>query len=368
MLPVTKFYRDLHQIPELSNQEFDTALYVEDALRSWGFSPRRVGQTGVTADLAVGEHLPWILLRADMDALPGEEESCAAEPSRHNGVMHSCGHDAHMAMLLAAAERLAGEKAPQNIRFLFQPAEETTQGAAQMIAHGVLPDHLLACFSLHVWPGVPLGRLAVRSGAMMASSDVYRVSISGKSAHCAQAAKGADALRSAVSLAARLPQIKEIAEHPDTILFCGSIHSGNSHNIVPDQAALRGTIRSFSEEDRSLIKAALERELYAVTKTFGTTGELTWDGGCPVVHNSDVLIKEMVSIFPDLMTDAAPSLAAEDFALYQQHAPGVLTWLGTGATPPLHSSSFFVPEEILPLGQKFWESISRWDWAKAAVR
>ena len=159
-----------------------------------------------------------------------------------------------------------------------------------------------------------------------------------------------------------------MAEHPDTILFCGSIHSGNSHNIVPDQAALRGTIRSFSEEDRSLIKAALERELYAVTKTFGTTGELTWDGGCPVVHNSDVLIKEMVSIFPDLMTDAAPSLAAEDFALYQQHAPGVLTWLGTGATPPLHSSSFFVPEEILPLGQKFWESISRWDWAKAAVR
>lgn len=365
MLHVTKLYRDLHQIPELSNQEFDTALYIEDALRSFGFSPRRVGQTGVTADLAADESLPWILLRADMDALPGEERSCAAEPSQHDGIMHSCGHDAHMAMLLAAAEHLAGEKPPQNIRFIFQPAEETTQGAAQMIAHGVLPDHLLACFSLHVWPGVPLGRLATCSGAMMASSDVYRISISGKSAHCAQAAKGADALQSAVSLAARLPKIKEMAGHPDTILFCGSIHSGNSHNIVPDQAALWGTIRSFSEEDRVLIKAVLEQELYTVTKKYGTTGELTWDGGCPAVHNSDGLVKKMTSIFPDLTTDAMPSLAAEDFALYQQHVPGVLTWLGTGATPPLHSNSFFVPEEILPLGQKFWESISLWDWAEA---
>lgn len=365
MLNVTKFYRDLHQIPELSNQECNTACYIENALRSFGFSPRRIGQTGVTADLVAGESLPWILLRADMDALPGEEKSCAAEPSRNDGIMHSCGHDAHMAMLLAAAESLAGKKVPQNIRFLFQPAEETTQGAAQMIAYGALPDHLLACFSLHVWPGVPLGRLATRSGAMMASSDVYHISISGKSAHCAQAAKGADALQSAVSLAARLPKIKEMVGHPDTILFCGSIHSGSSHNIVPDQATLWGTIRSFSEEDRILIKAALEQELYTVTKKYGTAGKLIWDGGCPAVNNSDVLVRKMASIFPGLMTDAVPSLAAEDFALYQQYVPGVLVWMGTGATPPLHSNSFFVPEEILPLGQKFWESISLWDWADA---
>ncbi len=365
MLNVTKFYRDLHKIPELSNQEFNTALYVEGVLRSAGFSPRRIGQTGVTADLAAGENLPWILLRADMDALPGEERSCVTEPSRNDGIMHSCGHDAHMAMLLAAAESLAGKKTPQNIRFLFQPAEETTQGAAQMIAHGALPDHLLACFSLHVWPGVPLGRLAACSGAMMASSDVYRISISGESAHCAQAEKGADALQSAVSLAAHLPKIKEMARHPDTILFCGSIHSGTSHNIVPDQATLWGTIRSFSEEDRTSIKAALEQELYTVTKRYGTTGELIWDGGCPAVNNRVVLVKKMTSIFPDLMTDAVPSLAAEDFALYQQYVPGVLVWLGTGATPPLHSNTFFVPEEILPIGQKFWESLSLRDWAEA---
>ncbi len=360
-MDVLSSFRQLHTMPEVSGEEVLTSQYVERALQQAGYIPHRIGHTGVYADLVVDESLPWILLRADMDALPIQEHSDASCPSAHDGVMHACGHDAHCAMLLTAAAHLRGRKLPQNVRFLFQPAEETTKGAAEMIAGGVMPPQTAACFAVHVWPGVPFGTIATKAGALMASSDVFRIEIGGESVHCAQRQHGADALRTAVSIAAALPAIEQTAGD-DTILFCGSIHSGSSHNVVPDEASLYGTLRTYSPLVRRDIKAQLERTVADTAAAYGTTATVRWDGGCPAVHNSSALIRRLRVLEPSLSDNAAPTMAAEDFACYLEHADGVMLWLGIGDTPPLHNESFYVPEDILPRGVALWETIASADW------
>ncbi len=360
-MDVLSSYRQLHTIPEVSGEEVLTSQYIERALQQAGYTPRRIGRTGVYADLVTDEALPWILLRADMDALPIQERSNAACPSAHDGVMHACGHDAHCAMLLTAATRLCGRSLPQNVRFLFQPAEETTKGAAEMIAGGVMPSPTVACFAMHVWPGVPFGTVATKAGALMASSDVFRIEIGGKSVHCAQRRLGADALRTAVSIAAALPAIEQTAGD-DTILFCGSIHSGSSHNVVPDEASLYGTLRTYSPLSRRDIKAQIERTAADTAAAYSTTATVRWDGGCPAVHNSATLIRRLQALEPTLSDDAAPTMAAEDFACYLEHTDGVMLWLGIGDTPALHTESFCVPEDILPRGVALWETIAAADW------
>lgn len=362
MSDVKDYYRHLHQIPEISGCEQETAEYIYNSLCDMGYSPNRIGKTGVYADLTADKSLPWILLRADIDALPIDEKSCATVVSRHNGVMHACGHDSHTAMLLGAALSLRGKNIEQNIRFLFQPAEETTEGAAEMIRCGIIPQNLIACFAMHVWPGVKKGTVATRTGALMASSDVYSIEIKGKSAHCAQSVLGADALQTAVLIAASLAEIRAVATDKDTILFCGSIASGNSHNIVPDKAKLSGTLRTFSETDRKNIKLMLEKTVKESAQKYGTEAQLNWYAGCPAIDNSEKIINELGGLVPDFVCDQPRTLAAEDFACYQKYAQGVMLWLGTGDTPPLHNESFFVPEDILPKGVSLWQKIALHNW------
>ena len=355
-------YRQLHKTPELSGQEIQTAQQIENILRSAGYQPRRIGHTGVYADLVTDAGLPWLLLRADMDALPVQENSSVSFPSEHPGVMHACGHDAHCAMLLEAAARLRTKVLPQNIRFLFQPAEETTKGAAELIAAGAIPSNTHACFAMHVWPGIPKGLPATGPGALLASSDVYRIEIRGRSAHCAQRVKGADALQTAVEIAARLPSIEALAQGDGTLLFCGSIHSGSAHNVVPDEASLYGTLRTYRKESRQLIKAALEQATRENCTQFGTTAQVVWDGGCPAINNSPQLIEQLRQIEPTLRTDVVPTMAAEDFACYQEHVPGLMVFLGIGDVPPLHNPAFYVPEDSLPTGVSLWLNIAHHNW------
>lgn len=361
-MDVVSLYRQLHAMPEVSGEEHLTSRYIERALEQAGYAPRRIGATGVYADLVSDRALPWLVLRADMDALPVKENSCAVCPSERDGVMHACGHDAHCAMLLAAAAGLRGQALPQNIRFVFQPAEETTRGAAELIAAEVMPQVVCACFGMHVWPGIARGVVATRAGALMASSDVYQIRIRGTSAHCAQREKGADALSTAVQIAARLPAIEEEVGHGDAVLFCGSIHSGGTHNVVPDEASMTGTLRTYSAAVRRDIKVQLEQTAADAAARFGTTAQVIWDGGCPVLHNDGRLIDCLRVLVPELCDGAAPTLAAEDFACYLEHAPGVMLWLGIGDTPALHNEAFYVPEQILPDGVALWMKLASWDW------
>lgn len=356
------YYRELHRFPEISGTEKRTPQYIENALSKMRYHPRRIGSAGVIADLVTDPQLPWLLLRADMDALAIQENSCAAVQSEVPGRMHACGHDAHCAMLLETARLLRDAQLPHNIRFLFQPAEETTKGAAEMIECGAIPPNLCACFAMHVWPGIEKGKTATRPGALMASSDVFKIHLSGKSAHCAQSHLGADALKAAVSIVSSFPGIHAAAEDPNTILFCGSIHSGNSHNIVADAASVSGTIRSYSPRDRKNMKELLTESVSRASQTAGVRAELLWDGGCPAIRNDKNLIDLLKQLHPALIEDTAPTMAAEDFACYQEYAPGVMLWLGLGDVPPLHNEAFYVPEDILPLGVDLWRKIAASPW------
>jgi len=358
-------YRELHRFPEISGTETRTPQYIVNELSKMHYNPQRIGNAGIIADLVMDPQLPWLLFRADIDALAIQENSCAAVQSEVPGAMHACGHDSHCAMLLEAARLLRDTQLPHNIRFLFQPAEETTKGAAEMIECGALPRNLCACFATHVWPGIKKGVVATRPGALMASSDVFQINVFGKSAHCAQSYLGADALQSAVEIVSSFSKIKATAEDPNTILFCGSIHSGSSHNIVADAASVSGTIRSFSASDRKNIKALLTNSVSYANQTAGIHAELRWDGGCPAIQNNKIIIDLLKQMEPELMTDVAPTMAAEDFACYQEHAPGVMLWLGLGDVPPLHNEAFYVPEDILHSGVELWIKVATFDWSRA---
>jgi len=361
-LCVQTYYEALHRIPEISEKEYKTSEYIFNALKTMGYSPIKTADTGVYADIVSNENASWIVFRADIDALPIQEETALPYISTHAGFMHACGHDAHSAILLEAARILKNENVQQNIRFLFQPAEETTTGAAKMIKSGVLPENTAACFALHVWPGVPKGHLTTTTGAMMASSDVFRIHIHGKSVHCAQRASGKDALHTAAEIASGIYRLSEELEAKKTLLFLGSMHSGKAHNIVPDTAELYGTLRTYSVEEQMRCKELLENTCRAIAEKHGTTANIVWEGGCPPVCNDTKVVEALQKIVPELSTDAARTYAGEDFAEYLQLTPGALFWLGIGDTPPLHSINFFVPTEVLPIGVSLWKNIALQKW------
>ncbi len=362
MSKALEYYHHLHQYPELSNEEVQTSAYIENALKTMGYQPRRYGKNGVVADLVTDPNQGWILLRADMDALPVLEDSCVALPSKNPGVMHACGHDSHVSMLLGAAGELAGKKLPCNVRFLFQPGEEKTTGAKEMIEAGAVPENLHACFAVHVWPGIAKGRLVTRPGALMASSNRFQMTVTGRSAHCGQQHLGADALRTAAAIVNALPQIKAVAEDDRTVLFCGTLESGRAHNIVADRAVMTGALRAFGEKDRLAVIAKLEETVAQIAGQFGTSVQVDWAATTPALDNRAELIQVLGTLVENFDGNEEASLTAEDFSRFQREAPGVLLWLGTGDTPPLHTPKFYVPEEILEIGVDFWVKVANHPW------
>ena len=174
---VKNHYRNLHKIPERAFQEYRTAAYLEQALKNVGYAPVRVGETGLYADLCIDPNLPWLLFRADIDALPVTEETGLSFASETEGMMHACGHDAHAAMLFTAATQLQGSKLPPNIRYLFQPAEEITSGAKALIEADIIPPNTVAAFGFHVWPQVPKGKIVAKAGPLMASSTRIQIHV-----------------------------------------------------------------------------------------------------------------------------------------------------------------------------------------------
>ncbi len=358
-----EYYKNLHQMPELSGKEVKTSQYIRDILAGIGYSPVIPSDTSVYADLICDDTLPWIMLRADIDALPIKEDCDIPYASKNDGVMHACGHDAHTSMLLELAQTLFNKRLPHNIRFLFQSAEETTTGAMAAIEAGVVPKNLIACFAMHVWPQIPFGKAVTKCGWLMASSDVFRIKFSGKSAHCSQQEKGKNALLCAVDMASSLPGIKQQFGNDNTLLFCGSIHSGDSHNIVPDKSELYGTIRTYSPKHQEKIKKSIKKTASDIANQYGATACVTFEGGCPPVYNDQCLVAALISNDFGVTDTAEPTLAAEDFAHFCRFAPSCMLWLGLGDTPPLHNEKFYVPQEILPIGVDLWKKIAAFNWS-----
>ena len=359
---VHKHYEALHRIPERAFQEYCTADYIEQALKVIGYNPVRIGETGLYADLVVDAELPWLLFRADIDALPVTEETGLAFASEIEGMMHACGHDAHAAMLLTAASLLHGRELPQNIRFLFQPAEEITSGAKAMIRENGIPANTLAAFGFHVWPQVPEGKIVAKAGPLMASSTRIQISCTGKNAHCSKRWEGADALLTAAKIATRFQEAEAMAEGDGTVLFCGKLHSGAAHNIVSADAEMVGTLRSYSEETRERVLAKLEEIVHEAAAEYGTQAKLSAFAYNPAVINPPELADKVQTLMPDAIVQYNPSLAAEDFSRYQLQVPGMFMWLGTGDTAALHNGKFQPPQAILPVGVDAWLKLANHKW------
>ena len=356
------YYEYLHAHPELSKQEKNTAQFLMDTLSYMGYHPVRIGQYGVYADLVADKSLPWVMLRSDMDALPVTEETGVNYASQNPGVMHACGHDAHMAMLLTAAEELKDKCLPQNIRFLFQPAEEGVSGAVEMVAAGAVPANAAAVFGMHVWPGVPKGKVLAKVGPLMASTTTIEIRVKGLGAHCGNREKGNDALMTAAQILARSREAEDLSNGDGSVLFFGMLHSGASHNIVASDAFMKGTLRTYYPETRERVLAKLEEIAAKTAAEYKTEAEVIYSSFAPAVINPEELTKRVQMLLPNVVTEIEPARIAEDFSRYQELAPGVLMWLGVGDTPSLHNGKFLVPKEVLPVGVDSWIRLAIHKW------
>jgi amidohydrolase len=373
--------RHLHQNPELSNREVKTAAFVAEKLRSFGLEPQTgIAKTGVVAVLKGARPGPVVGLRADMDGLPVTEEvdvpfaskAKSEYEGRPVGVMHACGHDTHVAILLASAKILTDLKGQLRgtVKFIFQPAEEGAPadeqpaGAALMVKEGVLknPD-VNAIFGLHVFANVPTGHIGWRSGPFMAAADVLEITVKGRQTHGAAPWAGVDPIVVSSQIVLGLQTIVsrqiDITAQP-AIVTVGQIEGGVRSNIIPDSVRLVGTIRTFDDAMQTDIHERITRTAQRIAEAAGATAEVRIDRLYPVTANDPPLTARML---PTLERVAGTQLielgkitGAEDFTYYQREVPGVFIFLGitppdqVGKAPANHSPRFFAEESALVVG------------------
>jgi amidohydrolase len=355
--------RDLHRIPEPAYTEVKTSAYVTEYLRKERLEVQTgIAQTGVVALMKFAGPGSTLLIRADMDALPLSEETGLPFASTHKGAMHACGHDAHMAMVLGTATILnkLKDRLNGNIKFLFQPAEEGPGGAKRMIEAGVMEnppvDHSIGC---HVWPAIPEGTIGVRAGPLMAAMDRFDIRILGKGGHGAMPHLCIDALEVGTQVVNALQRITSRQMNPlhPTVVTIGSFHAGTTFNVIPGEAELCGTTRTF---DRGIWKSwheRIEKVVRGVCQSMGADYQLNYTQGYPPLCNDESMAevvhrcaREVVG--KERVIEPEPTMGGEDMAFYLERSNGCFFFLGVGreGCPSLHNSKFDVNEEVLLTG------------------
>ena len=366
--------RHLHRMPELSLQEKETAAFIREQLKALGYEPVAIADTGTYTDFIVDPEKPWLLFRADIDALPVTEETGLPFASEHPGKMHACGHDGHTSMLLGAARafKLGELKSAYNLRFAFQPAEEMYGGAARMIAAGVLPEHLAGAFGFHLWPQVPDGKFGWRKGTLMASNDRFTITIAGKGAHAAMQNVGKNALQAGAMLALELPRLSSRILSPSraALIFVGTMNAGSGYNIVADRCTMEGTCRALTPEDRDAIEAGIKELASGIAALYGVQIEVEYVRQYPPLLTHESAADEIRKIFPENLLWEAPEpfMTAEDFAYFTEKVNGGMLLLGTGREDypnPLHSSRFTFDENLMALGVKAYGILANGQWGDA---
>ena len=371
--------RHLHAHPELSGNEHQTAALVAGELRGLGWRVREgVGRTGVLAELgperdAAGVPAPLVALRVDMDALPVEERSGLPFASRHQGVMHACGHDIHTTVGLGVARLLAplADRLSARVRLLFQPAEETAQGAAWMLADGAM-DGVEALFGVHVFPSLPVGTIGVRSGSLTAAAGELEVEVLGEGGHGARPHQSTDAIWIAARVVSGLQEAisrRLDALNPVVVSF-GRIEGGKAFNVIADHVRLLGTVRCLDLELHAELPGWIEDTVHALCKGHGGAARVRYRCISPPVHNEVALTHLVADAAEDLLGRQQvlwleqPSLGAEDFAELLQTTPGTMFRLGVagaGGCTPLHSNTFAPDEGCLAVGvEVLAASLLRW--------
>lgn len=364
------FRRDIHAHPELAYSEHRTAARIAAALREIGLEVHEgIGGTGVVGVLRVGEGQRSLGLRADMDALPIDEQTNLPYASTHPGCFHGCGHDGHVAMLLGAARVLAAD--PQfsgTVNFIFQPAEEGEGGARAMIEDGLFDrfpcDRI---YALHNWPALPAGTVQTRPGAIMGAADKFRIRLTGKGGHAGVPQDTPDTLLAAASLVQQLNTVvaRAVPASAAAVLSVTEIHGGHAHNVIPAEAMVGGTVRSFDPAVQDRIEERMRQILAGIAASFEVGAELNYDRYYPATINDPKAAADALEVAATVASASLapePAATSEDFSFMLQHRPGAYIWLGQGSpekAAPLHNPGYDFNDAIMETGVKLHVALAR---------
>jgi amidohydrolase len=372
---ITAIRRDIHAHPELCFEENRTADVVAGRLTEWGIPIHRgLGKTGVVGIIKNGTSPRAVGLRADMDALPMQEFNTFGHASKHAGKMHACGHDGHVAMLLAAAQHLAKNRNfDGTVYVIFQPAEEGGGGAREMMKDGLFEQFPMeAVFGMHNWPGEQVGKFAVSPGPVMASTAEFKITIRGKGSHAALPHNGTDPVPIACEMVQAFQTIVSRNMKPIDagVVSVTMLHAGEATNVVPDSCELKGTVRAFRSEVQDLIERRMQQIAQHVCAAHDAQCEFEFRRNYPATVNSapeaEFARQVMASIVgPDNVSVQEPTMGAEDFAFMLQAKPGAYCFIangdgshrdmGHGAGPcMLHNPSYDFNDDLIPLGATYW--------------
>ncbi|QIZ49540.1 amidohydrolase [Dickeya zeae] len=351
---IQAFRHELHQHPELSNQEFETTKKIRAVLEKEGIRILDLPlKTGLVAEVGGLQDGPLVVVRSDIDALPIEEESGVEFSSKNAGVMHACGHDFHSSAALGAAillKRIEPEL-KGTVRILFQAAEETGLGAPEVIAVGAL-DGASAIFGIHNDPTLPVGVIGGKDGALTAGVDRFEIKIAAKGCHAAKPHEGNDPIIILGQLISAVQTIisRTVPSDNNAVVSITQVHSGSTWNVIPDTAYVEGTVRTFSQAARDLIEQRFRQIVAGIASTFGAEIEFIWHAGPPSVVNTPHWVDFALQVadaegFEARRVDASP--IGEDFAFYQQKLPGTFMMVGSGGPYALHHPKFRVDDRAL---------------------
>ncbi|HFU7088972.1 TPA: M20 peptidase aminoacylase family protein [Bacillus cereus] len=353
--------RNLHEHPELSYEEFETTKAIKNWLEEKNITIINSNlETGVIAEISGNSNGPLIAIRADIDALPIQEETNLPYASKINGKMHACGHDFHTAAIIGAAYLLKEKESSLSgtVRFIFQPAEESSNGACKVIEAGHLHG-VQAIFGMHNKPDLPVGTIGIKDGPLMAGVDRFEIEIHGVGTHAAVPDAGVDPIVASSQIVMALQTIvsRNISSSHNVVVSVTNIHSGNTWNVIPEKATLEGTVRTFQTETREKIPALMKRIIQGVSDALGVKTEFRFYAGPPAVHNDTSLTNLSTQVAETMnlnIISPTPSMAGEDFSFYQQEIPGSFVFMGTSGTHEWHHPSFTVDERALPISAEYF--------------
>jgi len=362
--------RDFHRHPELAFAEHRTAAHVAGLLRGFGIEVREgIAGTGVVGVLRHGSARRAILLRADMDALPLQEKCEHDWRSVSDGVMHACGHDGHMAMLLGAARHLAQTRRfDGTVLLVFQPAEEGEGGARIMVEEGVLDfAPVQYVFGMHNWPGLAAGSFATRAGPLMAAYDTFEITLAGSGAHAAMPHKGTDPVLAGAELVGSLQRAVARGVDPlqHAVLSVTQFHAGDAWNVIPDTAVVRGSVRSLDAGVSDRVQEQVRAISAGIAAAHRVHADVDYRRGYPPTINDreavEFALAAAAGVSSAVPGDAAPTMASEDFSYFLQQRPGCYMFIGNGPAEPghsLHGPHYDFNDDILPVGAAYWVALA----------
>ena len=368
--PLVALRRDIHAHPEPGFEEHRTASRIAETLRAAGIEVHEgIGGTGVVGVLRAGDGSRTLGLRADMDALQIDEQTGLPWASTRPGCFHGCGHDGHVAMLLGAAQALARDPGfSGTLNLIFQPAEEGLGGARRMIAEGLFDR--FPCdrvYALHNWPDLPAGTIATRAGPIMGAADKFVIRITGKGGHAALPQQTPDTLLAAATLVQQLNTIVARAVPPSAfaVLSVTQVHGGHAHNVIPAEARIEGTVRTFDPEVQDRIEQRMTQMLSGIEAGFEVGTQLDYDRYYPATINDAEAASDALTVAASVATALRapePAATSEDFSFMLQQRPGAYIWLGQGrgdGSAPLHNPRYDFNDDVLETGLRLHMALAR---------